>query len=151
MRPPWRRGYPLAAWGHSPRGEKSPGDPSRRSGDLALQRLGAGRDYCRIEDDANCPQTESTHVDVARLPSSDTVPEQRPCEGIVDWYVLSTYFPLIVPLPVERKLPLQALPHAVNVYASPRCVIWDVLPQLSRHKPLRSSDSVTLLDCDTAD
>ena len=61
----------------------------------------------------NCPHTESKHVEFMRFPSADTVPEQRPSEGVVDRYVLSIRVPLIEPEPEDRKLPRHAVPDAV--------------------------------------
>jgi len=68
----------------------------------------------------NSPQTESKHVEFIRLPSRDTVPEQRPSDGVVDRYVLSTREPLIDPEPEDRKVPRHAVPEAVywNVFPS---------------------------------
>jgi hypothetical protein len=51
--PNFRRGYPLAPWGHSPLGELGPEDRSRRCEDLVLQGQAVAGGYCRIEDDAN--------------------------------------------------------------------------------------------------
>jgi hypothetical protein len=70
--------------------------------------------YCRTAEDANDPQTESTHVDRIWVPSADTVPEQRPSDGMVDRYALSNRVPRIVPVPDDRKLPRHAEPHAVK-------------------------------------
>src|SRR5262245_34279113 len=102
--------------------------------------------YWRMPTATNSPQTESTHVDVMRRPSGDTVPVQRPVDGVVDRYVLSTRVPVIVPTPSDRTKPRHPVPHSENSNAFPCWTMRNTLPQIvSRQEPEMSVGSAATI------